>query len=270
MKRIFRLFFLFLIPFFLIRFSTLAETDSSTGFFTGGKYGHFLYIVSLALAALTSFVAAIRFRRLQVVPEAPEAPSLLLQILMCLSALFSLQQLLLPPLTSHISSRALSVGVFFVYVASHLLSAAFFFLLAINKSLPSTVLSDLFASSPAVAFASQMLFLYAQEPVNLHDSLTVLTLLCEASLAVAWLRYCSALLAGSTAAFPSAVGFSTLALYLSVGFRLPEVFIAAPSFLRIISILHHVFCSLTLMVMTLDSIPDSRKQSADASEENDG
>ena len=39
MKRIFRLFFLFLIPFFLIRFATLAETDPSTGFFIGGKYG---------------------------------------------------------------------------------------------------------------------------------------------------------------------------------------------------------------------------------------
>ena len=61
-------------------------------------------------------------------------------------------------------------------------------------------------------------------------------------------------------AFPSAVGCTLFALFLSVGFRLPELFAlpGLPSFLRIISVMHHVFASLTLMFMVLASIPDQR------------
>ena len=272
MKRIFRLYFLFLIPFFLIRWATLTQTDSSTGFFTGNQYGRHLFLFSLALAAIIAASAAIRFFRKKVTPVNPGSPSLGIQIIFSLTALFSLQQLFIPPLSSKISSVALSVGVFIFYAVSHLLCAAFFFMLAANVSLPSSVLSDLFASSPAIAFASQMLFLYAQEPVNIHNSLAVLTLLCEGSLAVAWLRYCSALLAGNYAAFPSAVGCTLFALFLSVGFRLPELFAlpGLPSFLRIISVMHHVFASLSLMFMVLASIPDQRSVNENEQEAADG
>ncbi|MBQ8994990.1 MAG: hypothetical protein IJ091_04165 [Oscillospiraceae bacterium] len=270
MKRIFRLYFLFLIPFFLIRLATLSQTDRVTGFFYGGSYGRFLFLFSLALACVTALAAGLRIKNKQVEPQPPKAASLLLQIVLCLAALFTLQQILIPPLTSKISSRALSLGVFALYAVSHVFAAAFYFLLAANASLPTTLLSDLFAASPAVAFTSQLLFLYAQSPVNLHDSLTVLSLLCEAALAVAWLRYCSAVLAGSTVAFPSAVGFSVLAVYLAIGFRLPELFMNGGrlSFLNVISLLQHTFCALTLMILTLSSIPDKRAAS-DSEERNE-
>lgn len=260
MRRIFRFYFLFAIPFFLIRLATIAETDLSTGFFFGSGYGRFLYFSSLVVAFVVAASAYFRTKRKGIVPAAPEAPPLFLQICLCLAALFSLQQLLIPPLTSQITSRVLSVSVFVLFAAAHLFSAAFFFILAANKSLPSSVLSDMFASAPAIAFTAQMLFLYAQKPVNLHDSLTVLSLLCEAVLAIGWLRFCSAVLAGSSEAFPSAVFFSILAFYLSICFRLPEVFVShgAPSFLRIISILHHAFCSVVLIALTVSSIPDKR------------
>jgi hypothetical protein len=166
----------------------------------------------------------------------------------------------------------LSIGIFIFYAASHLLCAAFFFILATNASLPSTVLSDLFASSPAIAFAAQMLFLYAQKPVNIHDTFSVLSLLCEAALSIAWLRYCSALLAGNDSAFPSAVGFSIFALYMAIGFRLPELFYlpGTPSFLKLISIMHHVFASLTLTFMVLGAIPGPRAVQNDEEELDDG
>ncbi len=272
MKRIFRLYFLFLIPFFLIRWATLSQTDSSTGFFTGKPYGRYLFLSSLILAAVIAASAAIRFLRKKITPINPGSPAVGIQILLCLTALFSLQQLLIPPLTSQISSMVLSIGIYIFYAISHLLSAAFFFILATNKSLPNSVLSDLFASSPAIAFASQMFFLYAQKPVNIHNSLAVLSLLCEGALAVAWLRYCSALLAGSTTAFPSAVGFTLFAFFVSVGFRLPELFAlpGRPSFLSIISVMHHVFASLLLMFMVLASIPNQRPSKEVEQETNDG
>ncbi len=272
MKRIFRLYFLFLIPFFLIRWATLSQTDISTGFFTGKPYGRYLFLFSLILAAVISASAAVRFFRKKAVPVNPGSPSLGIQILLSLTALFSLQQLLIPPLTSQISSMVLSIGIFIFYAISHLLCAAFFFILATNKSLPHTVLSDFFASSPAIAFASQMFFLYAQKPINIHNSLAVLALLCEGALAIAWLRYCSALLAGSTSAFPSAVGFTLFAFFLSVGFRLPELFAlpGRPSFLNIISVMHHVFASLLLMFMVLASIPTPRSSEEFEQETDDG
>ena len=271
MKRIFRLYFLFLIPFFLIRWATLSQTDSSTGFFSGKQYGKHLFLFSLILAAVIAVSAAIRFFRQKVTPAIPGAPALGMQILFSLTALFSLQQILIPPLTSQISSVVLSIGIFIFYGISHLLCAAFFFILATNASLPSNSLSDLFASSPAIAFAAQMLFLYAQKPVNIHDTLTVLTLICEGCLAIAWLRYCSALLAGNTAAFPSAVGFTLFSLFVSVGFRLPELFAlpGLPSFLRMISVLHHVFASLTLMSMVVASIPSQHSAAEDDPEFDD-
>ena len=272
MKRIFRLYFLFLIPFFLIRWATLAQTDSSTGFFTGKQYGRYLFLFSLVLAAIIAVSAAVRFLKAKVAPVNPGSPSLGIQILFSLTALFSLQQLLIPPLTSQISSVTLSVGIFIFYAVSHLLCAAFFFILATNASLPSTVLSDLFASSPAIALAAQMLFLYAQEPVNIHNSLAILSLLCEGSLAVAWLRYCSALLAGNNTAFPSAVGCTLFAFFLSVGFRLPELFAlpGRPSFLRLISVMHHVFAALSLMFMVLASIPNQQSARENEQELTDG
>ena len=272
MKRIFRLYFLFLIPFFLIRWATLSETDLSTGLFTGEKYGHTLYLISIALAVIISLSAAVRFFRNKTVPEVPGSPALGMQILFSLTALFSLQQLLIPPLTSQIESKILSNGIYIFYAVSHILCAAFFFLLAKNTSLPSSSLTDLFAASPAIAFTSQMLFLYAQKPINIHDSLSVVSLLCEGALAIAWLRYCSALLAGSSTAFPSAVGFSVFALFMAVGFRLPLLFFipGIPSFLMIISVLHHVFASLTLMFMVLAAIPDQRRTPDPSEETEDG
>lgn len=272
MKRIFRLYFLFLIPFFLIRWATLSETDLSTGLFTGERYGHSLYIISLVLAAVVSLSAAVRFFRNKVVPAAPGAPALGMQILFSLTALFSLQQLLIPPLTSQIASKALSMGIYVFYAVSHILCAAFFFLLAKNSSLPSSSMRDLFASSPAVAFTSQMLFLYAQKPINIHDSLSVISLLCEGALAIAWLRYCSALMAGSSSAFPTAVSFSVFALFMAVGFRLPLLFFlpGIPSFLMIISVMHHVFASLTLIFMVLAAIPGQQPVPDPSEDDDDG
>ena len=272
MKRIFRFYYLFLIPFFLIRLAFLSQTDTSTGFFAGERFGRHLFFFSFVVAVVIAVSATIRFMRKQVVPVRPGSPALGMQILFSITALLSLQQILIPPLTSHISSFVLSVGIFIFYSIFHLLSATFFFILSTNSSLPSTLMSDLFASSPAISFTAQMFFLYAQKPINIHDTLSILSLLCEASLSIAWLRYCSALLAGNYEAFPSAVGFSVLAMYLAIGFRLPELLYlpGTPSFLRFISIMHHVFSALTLSCMVLGAISEPYSAKNEEQELNDG
>ncbi len=159
-----------------------------------------------------------------------------------------------------------------LFLLFHALAAAGLFSAARGLSSRNETLTDLLAVSPAAAFSLEMLLRYAARPINVHDSVSILRMLCAAALAVGWLRAASFLLTGNKPHYAVSAGFSLFAFLAAVPLQLPELFFLKGSdmFHFTAECLFHAFSSVSLLILLCSSsgvVPEEPKKIFRAAEE---
>ena len=222
LKRILTCFLPLGIPLLIFRLGTLRHTDPGTGYYLGGHpvlciaVLCFLILFCLAFALLAKREAdrtAIDIPFLQSVFQ--KAPLVLSAALSILLILFRVPQVL--------SGERIQTILLLIYLVFHGLAAWSFLIIAFDLPEGPATLSDLLDAAPAAAFASELLLRYSVSPINLHDSVSVLRVICACALAMGWLRAASSLIGSDRKAFAVSAGTGLFAFFCCTVFQLPEL-----------------------------------------------
>lgn len=222
MKRILTCFLPLGIPLLIFRLAMLRHTDPRTGYYLGGH--PLLCITVLCFLILFCFAFALFAKReadrssidvpfLQSVYQ--KAPLVLSAALSVLLILFRAPQVF--------SGERIQTILLLIYLVFHGLAAWSFLMGAFDLPEGPAALSDMLDAAPAAAFAAELLLRYSVSPINLHDSVSVLRVICACALAMGWLRAASSVISNDRKAFAVSAGAGLFAFFCCVVFQLPEL-----------------------------------------------
>ncbi len=222
MKRILTCFLPLGIPLLIFRLAMLRNTDPRTGYYLGDHLLLciavlcFLFLFCLAFALFAKREAdrsSIDIPYLQSVFQ--KAPLVLSATLSVLLMLFRVPQVF--------SGERIQTILLLIYLVFHGFAAWSFLMAVFDLPEGPAALSDLLDAAPAAAFAAELLLRYSISPINLHDSVSVLRIICACALAMGWLRAASSVISSDRKAFAVSAGAGLFAFFCCTVFQLPEL-----------------------------------------------
>lgn len=271
MKKNLSYYLAFSVPLLFFRIGMLRHTDPVTGYYLGGAS----VLCVILLAALILFSASFWFLTKR--SPGKDLPGLPLQILPAqLPVLYATGALsvlqCVPAVRSAGGYSRIQTVLLVLFLLFHLLAAAGLFAAARGLSSRNETLTDLLAVSPAAAFSMEMLLRYANRPINIHDSVSILRMLCAAALAVGWLRAASFLLTDNKPHYAVSAGFALFAFLAAVPLQLPEIFFLKGSnmFRSASECLFHSFSAVSLLILLCSgsgAVPEEPKKIFRAADE---